>query len=170
MIRGSIGTRTIIVCLRLGFGQPYGAAMLHRHYERRPHDPPGRSGLANLCFLPPTSRDYEQVEPNATADPDNKLSGAPSSSALRLRHCVFVGGNLDERVGGPPQELTAAENKKRTIYSRIRPRPDKTLLFWPWRRGLRVRRFHGVEVKQVSGKGANQGRTSTSVSIVKLRG
>ena len=33
---------------------------------------------------------------------------------------LFVTGALDERVGGPPQELNGAANKKRTVYARIR--------------------------------------------------
>src|SRR5262249_34132897 len=33
---------------------------------------------------------------------------------------LSAAGTLDERVGGPPQELNNPNNKKRTVYARIR--------------------------------------------------
>jgi hypothetical protein len=32
---------------------------------------------------------------------------------------LFFAGNLDERVGGPPQDLSDLNNKKRTVYGRV---------------------------------------------------
>jgi Protein of unknown function (DUF1553) len=40
---------------------------------------------------------------------------------------LFVSGNLDASCGGPPQELASLENKKRTVYGRIRRSPDGML-------------------------------------------
>ncbi len=74
---------------------------------------------------------YEQAEPNATTDPDNKLfwrANLRRLDAEALRDSLlFVSGNLDENCGGPPQELTSLENKKRTVYGRIRRSPDGML-------------------------------------------
>jgi mono/diheme cytochrome c family protein len=74
---------------------------------------------------------YEQAEPNATTDPDNKLfwrANLRRLDAEALRDSLlFVSGNLDASCGGPPQELASLENKKRTVYGRIRRSPDGML-------------------------------------------
>jgi hypothetical protein len=76
----------------------------------------------------------EQAEPNATIDPDNKLfwrANLRRLDAEALRDSLlFVSGNLDESRGGPPQELASPENKKRTVYGRIRRSPDRMLLLF----------------------------------------
>jgi cytochrome c553 len=76
----------------------------------------------------------EQAEPNAAADPDNKLfwrANLRRLDAEALRDSLlFVSGNLDERLGGPPQELASPENRKRTVFGRIRRSPDRMLLLF----------------------------------------
>jgi hypothetical protein len=40
---------------------------------------------------------------------------------------LFVTGTLDERLGGPPQDVESPDNKKRTVYSRIGRSPSRML-------------------------------------------
>jgi Protein of unknown function (DUF1553) len=76
----------------------------------------------------------EQAEPNATIDPDNKhfwRANLRRLDAEALRDSLlFVSGNLDESRGGAPQEIASPENKKRTVYGRIRRTPDRMLLLF----------------------------------------
>ncbi len=59
-----------------------------------------------------------------TADPGNVLLWRANFRRLEAEairdSLLFVSGALDERVGGPPLELNAAANKKRTVYARLR--------------------------------------------------
>jgi hypothetical protein len=65
----------------------------------------------------------EITEANQAADPDNKLLWRANLKRLEAESLrdslLFVSGTLDERIGGPPQELNSANNKKRTVYARI---------------------------------------------------
>lgn len=65
----------------------------------------------------------EIAEPNQSADPENKLlwrANLQRLDAESLRDSLlFVAGTLDERLGGPPQNLNDSNNKKRTVYARI---------------------------------------------------
>src|SRR4051794_18343799 len=65
----------------------------------------------------------EITEANQAADPDNKLFWRANLRRLDAESIrdslLFVSGTLDERVGGPPQELNSSNNKKRTVYARI---------------------------------------------------
>jgi hypothetical protein len=66
----------------------------------------------------------QHSEPNDSADPENKLLWRANLRRLEVEalrdSLLFVSGSLDETVGGPPQELESPENRKRTVYSRIR--------------------------------------------------
>jgi Protein of unknown function (DUF1553)/Protein of unknown function (DUF1549)/Planctomycete cytochrome C len=75
---------------------------------------------------------YGATEPNATADPDNRLLWRANLRRLdseELRDSLlFVAGTLDERLGGPGQSLNQPGNKKRTVYGRIsRSAPNRVL-------------------------------------------
>jgi hypothetical protein len=75
---------------------------------------------------------YGTAEPNATADPDNRLLWRANLRRLdseELRDSLlFVAGTLDERLGGPGQSLNQPGNKKRTVYGRIsRSAPNRVL-------------------------------------------
>ena len=75
---------------------------------------------------------YGNAEPNATADPDNRLlwrANLRRLDAEELRDSLlFVAGTLDERLGGPGQSLNEPNNKKRTVYGRIsRSNPNRVL-------------------------------------------
>jgi hypothetical protein len=75
---------------------------------------------------------YGSAEPNATADPDNRLlwrANLRRLDAEELRDSLlFVAGTLDERLGGPGQSLNEPNNKKRTVYGRIsRSNPNRVL-------------------------------------------
>ncbi len=74
----------------------------------------------------------EQIAANAAADPDNRLFWRANLRRLDAESVrdtlLFAAGSLDERVGGDPQELTNGENKKRTVYGRVRRGgPDRML-------------------------------------------
>ena len=66
----------------------------------------------------------QNIPANDAADPENKLLWRANLRRLDVEalrdSLLFVGGSLDERVGGPPEELTSATNKRRTVYARIR--------------------------------------------------
>jgi len=69
------------------------------------------------------------------ADPDNRLlwrANLRRLDAEALRDSLlFVTGTLDERVGGPPQNLSDANNKKRTVYGRVaRGGPNRLLVLF----------------------------------------
>ena len=61
---------------------------------------------------------------NDSTDPENKLFSRANLRRLEIEplrdSLLFVSGALDERLGGPPEELSSPENKKRTLYARIR--------------------------------------------------
>ena len=66
----------------------------------------------------------QPVAANQAADPGNVLLWRANFRRLEAEairdSLLFVSSALDERVGGPPQELNGAANKKRTVYARIR--------------------------------------------------
>jgi hypothetical protein len=66
----------------------------------------------------------QYAEPNDSADPENKLLWRANLRRLEVEalrdSLLFVSGALDETLGGAPQELMSPENKRRTVYSRIR--------------------------------------------------
>ena len=66
----------------------------------------------------------EPMTPHQTVDPGNVLLWRANFRRLEAEairdSMLFVTGALDERVGGPPQELNGVANKKRTVYARIR--------------------------------------------------
>jgi hypothetical protein len=75
---------------------------------------------------------YGNAEPNAIADPDNRLlwrANLRRLDAEELRDSLlFVAGTLDERLGGPGPSLNEPGNKKRTVYGRIsRSNPNRVL-------------------------------------------
>ena len=45
---------------------------------------------------------------------------------------LFVTGTLDERLGGPPQNLNSPNSKKRTIYGRAARTPDSLLTLFDY--------------------------------------
>jgi hypothetical protein len=64
------------------------------------------------------SADYNAAD--FTADPDNRLLWRANRQRLdaeALRDALlFVSGNLDLKMGGPPEKLDKAENHRRTVY------------------------------------------------------
>lgn len=65
----------------------------------------------------------QPMTPHQTVDPGNTLLWRANFRRLEAEairdSLLFVSGALDERVGGPPQEINGAANKKRTVYARI---------------------------------------------------
>jgi cytochrome c553 len=74
----------------------------------------------------------QYTDANEAADPENRLLSRANLRRLEAEalrdSLMFVTGTLDEKIGGPPLELTSANNKKRTVYGRIRRGgPDRML-------------------------------------------
>jgi cytochrome c553 len=78
----------------------------------------------------------QQSEANASVDPDNRLLWRANLQRLEVESLrdslLFVTGTLDERLGGPPNNLNRAENKKRTVYARAARTPDNTLTLFDY--------------------------------------
>jgi hypothetical protein len=70
---------------------------------------------------------YAHSEANSAVDPDNRLVWRANFRRLEIEALrdsgLFVAGVLDERVGGPPEELERANSKRRTIYGRASRSP-----------------------------------------------
>jgi hypothetical protein len=69
---------------------------------------------------------------NFAADPDNRLLWRANRQRLdaeAMRDALlFVSGNLDSKMGGPPEKLTDAKNHRRTVYGFVsRRKPDATM-------------------------------------------
>jgi mono/diheme cytochrome c family protein len=79
---------------------------------------------------------YARSEANETVDPDNRLLWRASFRRLEIESMrdslLFVTGTLDERIGGPPQDLARANNKKRTIYGRAARSPYSLLTLFDY--------------------------------------
>jgi mono/diheme cytochrome c family protein len=71
----------------------------------------------------------ENVDANDAADPENRLLWRGPLRRLDAEEIrdslLFVGGALDETMGGPALELSSDKNRRRTVYARIR-RADYT--------------------------------------------
>jgi hypothetical protein len=79
---------------------------------------------------------YQPSEADSVADPDNRLLWRANFRRLELESIrdsmLYVAGNLDERVGGPPQDLRNANFKKRTFYARASRTPDGLLTLFDY--------------------------------------
>jgi hypothetical protein len=79
---------------------------------------------------------YAHSEANAAVDPDNRLVWRANFRRLEVEalrdSLLFATGTLDERLGGPPQELPRATNKKRTIYGRAARSPYSLLTLFDY--------------------------------------
>jgi mono/diheme cytochrome c family protein len=79
---------------------------------------------------------YQPSEVNSAVDPDNRLLWRANFRRLEVEplrdSMLFVTGNLDERVGGPPQSLKNADFKKRTFYARASRTPDGLLTLFDY--------------------------------------
>jgi hypothetical protein len=79
---------------------------------------------------------YQQSNADSTVDPDNRLLWRANFRRLEVEplrdSMLFVTGNLDERVGGPPQSLKNANFKKRTFYARASRTPDGLLTLFDY--------------------------------------
>ncbi|MGH9718589.1 MAG: DUF1549 and DUF1553 domain-containing protein, partial [Bryobacteraceae bacterium] len=68
---------------------------------------------------------------NSEVDPDNRLLWRANLRRLEVESLrdalLFVTGNLDERLGGPAQDIENPQNKKRTVYARIGRSPSRLL-------------------------------------------
>jgi hypothetical protein len=66
---------------------------------------------------------YQHSDANSGVDPENRLVWRANFRRLEIEALrdseLFVAGLLDERVGGPPEELERPNSKKRTIYGRV---------------------------------------------------
>jgi hypothetical protein len=79
---------------------------------------------------------YAPSEANTLADPDNRLLWRANFRRLEVESLrdslLSVTGMLDERVGGPPQDLSRANNKKRTVYGRAARSPYSLLTLFDY--------------------------------------
>jgi hypothetical protein len=79
---------------------------------------------------------YQPSEANSAIDPDNRLVWRANFRRLELESIrdsmLYVTGTLDERVGGPPQNLRNANFKKRTFYARASRTPDDLLTLFDY--------------------------------------
>ena len=68
---------------------------------------------------------------NSEVDPDNRLLWRANLRRLEVEairdSLLFVTGMLDERLGGPAEEVENPNNKKRTVYARIGRSPSRFL-------------------------------------------
>jgi hypothetical protein len=66
----------------------------------------------------------KRIPINDSADTENKLLWRANLRRLTAEEIrdslLFVAGALDEKLGGPPEELSSPENTRRTVYGRIR--------------------------------------------------
>jgi hypothetical protein len=79
---------------------------------------------------------YQRSDPNSAVDPDNRLVWRANFRRLEVEalrdSLLFVTGTLDERLGGPPQELARPNSKKRTIYGRAARSPYSLLTLFDY--------------------------------------
>jgi cytochrome c553 len=79
---------------------------------------------------------YQPSEADNAVDPDNRLLWRANFRRLEVESIrdsmLFVTGNLDERVGGPPQSIRNAAFKKRTLYARAARTPDGLLTLFDY--------------------------------------
>jgi hypothetical protein len=79
---------------------------------------------------------YQRTQEATEIDPDNRLLSRANFRRLEVEalrdSMLFVTGGLDERLGGPPQPLGRADNKKRTIYGRASRSPDDLLTLFDY--------------------------------------
>jgi mono/diheme cytochrome c family protein len=79
---------------------------------------------------------YRQSETNAAVDPENRLVWRANFRRLEVESLrdsgLYVSGLLDERTGGPAQELDRANSKKRTIYGRASRSPYSLLTLFDY--------------------------------------
>jgi mono/diheme cytochrome c family protein len=79
---------------------------------------------------------YAHSETNAVADPENRLVWRANLRRLEVESLrdslLFAAGTLDERLGGPPQDLARANTKKRTIYGRAARSPYSLLTLFDY--------------------------------------
>lgn len=79
---------------------------------------------------------YQPSEADSAVDPDNRLLWRANFRRLEVEpirdSMLYVTGNLDERVGGPPQSLKNAGFKKRTFYARASRTPDGLLTLFDY--------------------------------------
>ena len=74
----------------------------------------------------------EYSEHNFAVDPDNRLLWRANRQRLdaeSLRDALlYVSGDLDLKMGGPPEKLTDEKNRRRTVYGFVsRRKPDATM-------------------------------------------
>jgi cytochrome c553 len=78
----------------------------------------------------------EHSKANAAVDPDNQYLWRANLQRLEVEairdSLLFVTGSLDERLGGPPNNLNRPDNKKRTIYARLSRTPDNLLTLFDY--------------------------------------
>ena len=79
---------------------------------------------------------YDHSDANAAVDPENRLVWRANFRRLEIEalrdSLLFATGTLDERLGGPPQDLPRANNKKRTIYGRAARSPYSLLTMFDY--------------------------------------
>ena len=79
---------------------------------------------------------YQRSDANSAVDPDNRLVWRANFRRLEVEalrdSLLFATGTLDERLGGPPQELARPGNKKRTIYGRASRSPYSLLTLFDY--------------------------------------
>jgi hypothetical protein len=79
---------------------------------------------------------YQRSDTNSAVDPDNRLVWRANFRRLEVEalrdSLLFTTGTLDERLGGPPQELARPNSKKRTIYGRATRSPYSLLTLFDY--------------------------------------
>jgi len=79
---------------------------------------------------------YEHSEANSAVDPDNRLVWRSNFRRLEIEalrdSLLYTTSTLDERLGGPPQDLARANTKKRTIYGRAARSPYSLLTLFDY--------------------------------------
>ena len=79
---------------------------------------------------------YQHSEANSAVDPDNRLVWRANFRRLEVEalrdSLLYTTSTLDERLGGPPQDLARATAKKRTIYGRASRSPYSLLTLFDY--------------------------------------
>jgi Protein of unknown function (DUF1553) len=79
---------------------------------------------------------YQRSDANSAADSENRLVWRANFRRLEVEalrdSLLFATGTLDERLGGPPQDLQRTNTKKRTIYGRATRSPYSLLTLFDY--------------------------------------
>jgi len=91
-----------------------------------------REIMLSATYRQASSLSYSASAKSHSLDPDNRLLGRMNRRRLEVEAwrdaMLAVSGSLEQRQGGPPQELGDPKNRRRTIYGTVKRRELNDLL------------------------------------------